>query len=290
MIVAFLPRISDQIPDRAAASRKKRKRWVRPNPRLWFAAEVKAVWGDHRVRMAPNAFEYEFGHETYRTGLLVKPLPPASIEVTRAPDNIDPFARSQYIAKLPFFDSMARRYAQGSILTGQWVQVVSGEQQGLVGYMVDITNDVADVVQRVDDDTPPLQLQVPLTELLPLYKPGDHVKYMWSDSHGIVTSSDLGLVTFVDMRTKEEVRTYVTDIMVANQTLQFISSVCFVVLHTPSLNFYQFKPGTWVDFRGPKDTERAKRRGWVHSVEDTHALVIDERTYTEVSEQTNSKT
>ena len=147
-----------------------------------------------------------------------------------------------------------------------------------------------DVVQHVDDDTPPLQLQVPLTELLPLYKPGNHVKYMWSDSHGIVTSSDLSLVTFIDMCTKEEVCMYVTNIMVANQTLQFISSVCFVVLHTPSLNFYQFKPGTWVNFRGPKDTERAKQHGWVHSIEDTQVLVIDKRTYTEVSKQTNTKT
>ena len=216
VIVAFLPRIPDQIPDRAAAAGKKRKRWVRPTPRLWFAAEVRGVWGDHRVRMVPNANEYEFGHETYRTGLLIKPLPPASIEVAGAPDNIDPFARSPYIAKLPFFDSMARRYAQGSIVVGQRVQVISGEQQGLVGYMVDIINDVADVVQRVDDDTPPLQLQVPLTELLPVYKPGDHVKYIWSDSHGIVTSSDLGVVTFVDTRSKEEVRMYVTDIIVAN--------------------------------------------------------------------------
>ena len=216
VIVAFLPRIPDRVPDHTATSAKKRKRWVRPTPRLWSASEVRAVWGDHRVQMVSDADEFEFGFETYRTGLLIKPLPPASIAVANAPDNIGLFTRSLYITTLPFFDSMAQRYAQSSILVGQRVKVISGEQRGLVGYMVDITNDVADVVQRVVDDTPPIHLQVPLTELLPVYKPGDHVKHMWSNTQGIVTSSDLDMVTFVDTRTKEEVRTYVTDIMVAN--------------------------------------------------------------------------
>ena len=205
--------------------------------------------------MVPNTIEYKFGHETYQTQLLIKPLPPASIKVAGVPDNIDLFACSVYIMKLPFFDLMAQRYAQGSILAGQWVQVISGKQQGLVGYMVNITNDVADVIQCINDDMLPLQVQVPLMELLPVYKPGNHVKYMWSDLHGIVMFSDLGLVMFIDMRTKEEVCMYITNIMVANQTLQFILSVCFMVLHTPSFNFYQFNPGMWVNFCGLKDTE-----------------------------------
>ena len=64
----------------------------------------------------------------------------------------------------------------------------------------------------------------------------------------------------------------------------------YVTPYTPPHTFYQFKPGTWVDFRGPKDTERAKRRGWVQIVEDMQALVIEERTFTEVSEHTHTKT
>ena len=63
----------------------------------------------------------------------------------------------------------------------------------------------------------------------------------------------------------------------------------YVTPYTPPHNFYQFKPGTWVDFRGPKDTERPKRRGWIHTVEDTQALVIEERTFTEVSGQTHAR-
>ena len=166
--------------------------------------------------MVSDTDKFKFGFETYRTGLLIKPLPPASIIIANAPDDIGLFTHSLYIMTLPFFDSMAQRYAQSSILVGQQVKVISGEQRGLVRYMVNITNDVADVVQCINDNTPPIHLQVPLTELLLVYKPSDHVKHMWSNTQGIIMSSNLNMVTFVDMHMKEEVRMYVTDIMVAN--------------------------------------------------------------------------
>ena len=280
MSVALVPRI----PDRAVVSAKRK----RANPRLWFASQVKAVWGEHRVRMTPNAFEYEFGGETYRTGLLIKHLPPASVVVVVAPDDMGPFAQSAYIHGLPFFDSMARRYAQYSIIVGQRVQVISGEQQGVVGHTTSIADGVVDV-QPEDNDIP--HLQVPQEQLLPVHRPGDHVKFQWSDTHGIVIpSEEPGSVSFIDTRTQDGVRTYVIDIIVANHIFQYTTHMYFVTPYTPPHTFYQFTPDTWVDFRAPKDTKRPKRRGWVHSVEDTRAIVIDEHTREEVREQTHTKT
>jgi hypothetical protein len=84
--------------------------------------------------MVPNATEYKFGHKTYRTGFLIKSLPPASVVIADAPNDIGPFVRSPYITQLPFFDAMTRCYAQYSLIIGQQVQVISGEQQGVVGH------------------------------------------------------------------------------------------------------------------------------------------------------------
>ena len=283
VVVAFLPRI----PDRTVVPAKRKRGAARPNPRLWFPSQVEAVWGKSRVRRFPeDKYTYEFDHETYRTGLIIKPLPPVSIVVASAPPNVGPFIESVYISKLPFFDSMTRRYAQDSINIGQRVQVISEELSGLVGHAIDIIDGVAAV--QLNDDNMPL-LQVPLGSLLPAYELGDHVKHAWSDTCGIVMSIESGAVSFIDSRTQNGVRAYAIATISANHIFQFTTHMYFVTPYTPPHNFYQFKTGTWVEFRGLKDTERPKRRGWVHSVEDTQALVIEERTFTEVSDQTHTE-
>jgi hypothetical protein len=281
MTVALVP----WIPDNAVASMK-RKRATRPDLRRWYANQLEAVWGKHYVRRISND-KYEFGHETYRSGLVFKCLPPASIVIIDAPTDIGPFAESPYIGHLPFRDSLARRYAQHLITVGQWVQMISREQRGLVGQPITITDGVADFDPQ-DDGVPPLQ--VPLEHLMPVYRPGDHVKYQWSDDHGIIISiEEPDLVSFINTLTQNGVRTYCVALTVANHVFQFTTPAYCVTLYTPPHHFYQFKPGTWVDFRGPKDTERPKWRGCVYSVEDMHALVVEDHTQEEVREQTHTK-
>lgn len=66
VIIAFIPWIPDCVCASAnAAASVKRKRPTQPSPCLWFLGQVRAVWGEHQVRTTSNAFEYEFGHETY---------------------------------------------------------------------------------------------------------------------------------------------------------------------------------------------------------------------------------
>ena len=48
--------------------------------------------------------------------------------------------------------------------------------------------------------------------------------------------------------------------------------------------YYRFKEGVWVSFRQSTDRESLTRRGHVKAVTDTHATVIDEHTFTEVSD------
>ena len=278
LTVALVP----WIPANAVTSTKR----TRPDPRRWSANQLEAVWGKRHVRRI-STDEYEFGHETYRSGLVFKHLPPASVVVVDAPTDIGPFAEAPYIGALPFRDSLARRYAQHSITVGQWVRVISGEQRSLVGQPSIITDGVADLVPQ-DDGVPPLQ--VPLEHLMPVYRPGDHVKYRWSDAHGIIISVDENdLVSFINSRTRDGVCTYGIALIAANHIFQFITPAYCMTLYTPPHHFYQFKQGTWVEFHGPKDTERPKRRGWVHSVEDARAIVVDERMQEEVREQTHIK-
>jgi hypothetical protein len=67
---------------------------------------------------------------------------------------------------------------------------------------------------------------------------------------------------------------------------QLETHVYFVEAYAPPSTFYQYTPGTWVNFSGPDDIERPKRRGWVYKVEGTEAVVVDERTYKAVSDPT----
>jgi hypothetical protein len=162
-------------------------------------------------------------------GLIIKALPPASIIITDAPNDIGPLAWSRYIMKLPFFDVIAQCYAQDLFIIGQWVQVISGEQQGLVRHSISITDGVVDV-QPEDNDIP--LLQVPLEQLLPIYRPSNHVKGMWSDERSIVMSSKkFGLVSFIDTCTQEGVSAYSITLIVANYTFQFTTHIYFDAIH-----------------------------------------------------------
>ena len=199
VIVAFIPRMTKAIP-----GTRKRKRVSRPEPRRWSAPQVEAIWGKSKVRRISDD-EYEFGGDVYKSGLVMKRLSPASLAVANAPHDISGFAAATCIAHSPFFSAMTRQSAQESIKVGQRVRVISGEQQGWVGYPVDITDGIAVLVRNTDDNTP--LLQTPLTCLLPAYRLGDHVKFRWGDSHGIVTSVDEihEKVSFVERDTHREV-------------------------------------------------------------------------------------
>ena len=149
--------------------------------------------------------KYKFAGDVYKSGLIMKRLPPASLAVANASEDISGFAAALCIAHSPFFGMITHQSTQESIKVGQRVQVISGEQQGWVGHPVDITDDIAALVRNTDDNTP--LLQTPLTCLLPAYRPGDHVKFWWGDSHGIVMSVDEtnGKVSFVERDTHWEV-------------------------------------------------------------------------------------
>jgi hypothetical protein len=201
--IAFIPRI----PEKASGSAK-RKRPGRPEPRKWTAAEVKAMWGK-RVREISEV-DYWLNNERYKSGLVIKYLPPASVVIADPPLDIGPFILTKYISNLPFFSSVGYRNAQTSIQVGHRVKVIAGEQRGLVGHTTDVCDGVATVTLQVGEDISPLIIS--LRALSIQYSPGDHVKHRFADSRGILSTVDEGrrAVTYVEKDTNEEVSTTVS--------------------------------------------------------------------------------
>ena len=202
LTIAFLPRI----PDKAFDSAPKRKRPMRPEPRTWSPDHAKAVWGEKVRKILDD--EFELNRETYKAGLVLKHLPPASVVVSEPPRDIGPFLGAHFISDLPFYSSVALRFAQDTIKVGHRVKVVDGEQQGLVGNVIDVSDGTAKVVLHNDDETPPLLIS--LRAISNLYLPGDHVKYRYDDEneHGIVSAvqQDAKTLTFVEKDTHMVVR------------------------------------------------------------------------------------
>jgi hypothetical protein len=93
--IAFIP----CIPEKASGSAK-RKRPGRPEPRKWTAAEVKAMWGK-RVREISEV-DYWLNNERYKSGLVIKYLPPASVVIADPPLDIGPFILTKYILTFLF--------------------------------------------------------------------------------------------------------------------------------------------------------------------------------------------
>ena len=94
--------------------------------------------------------------------------------------------------------------------------MVLGEQQGWIGYPVDIVDGIAVLVWNTNDVAP--DLQVSLACLLLDYRPGDHVKCRWADAHGIVSSvnDDLGTISFVERRSHHDVSIAILAMVVDN--------------------------------------------------------------------------
>src|SRR6202012_565945 len=97
--------------------------------------------------------------------------------------------------------------AQDTIKVGDRVKVLDGEQQGLFGHAIDVSDGRATVVLQTVDDTTPLLIS--LRALAQVYTPGDHVKHRYLDSRGIVSAigEEVRTLTFVDNDTHEEVCT-----------------------------------------------------------------------------------
>jgi hypothetical protein len=57
----------------------------------------------------------------------------------------------------------------------------------------------------------------------------------------------------------------------------------------PPHHYYRFKEGVWVNFRQSMDHGDHTRRGYIKGAVDTHATVIDEHTFTKVSDHMYSQ-
>ena len=276
LIVAFLP----QIPDKSTSSAPKCKRPMCPKPRKWCTDLAKAVWGEKVQKISDE--EYKLNHETYKVGLILKRLPPASVAISNTPQDIGPFLAAPFLANLPFYSSVAFHFAQDMIKVRHWVKVTGGEQQGIVGHVIDVSNGTAKVALHNDNKTAPLLIFV--HGLSNSYLPGDHIKPRFADSCGIVSavSEEDRMLTFVEKDTLEEVCL----IKLTQPTLIYLVRSLYTWTlwsHGPPANYYHFTTGLWVQFTGPIDSRRLKRHRYITKVEDGLVTIVDKHTFAEVS-------
>lgn len=284
MVVAFVARIPEE-----STRSAKRKRAARPEPRTWSLLEVEAVWGSSRVQKNSTE-EFVFCLERYCSGLIMKHITSRSLAtVANAPNDIRPFIRAKCIRNIPSFTPWARRFAQDNIQPQQRVRIETGEQKGVIGRPYTISNSVATIVLETEGNT--LLIDTPLRSLAPLYVRGDGVKDRWSDSHGIVISTDEDHQTlvYVEKDSMNEVSLTLSRPYVTLTHSEITTPMDAMEIFDPPHRYYHFKEGDWVEFRQPRDPRHRTRRGYVRAVEDTHALVIDEHTLAEVSDVMSSQ-
>ena len=281
-LVAFVARIPEPL-SRSA----KRKRVERPVARLWSSLEVRAAWGSSQVQMKQDG-EFLFRHERYCSGLIMKRVSSLSIvAVAHPPNDMLPFIRAACIRDIPSFTPWAHRFAQYNIRPQQRVRIESGEQKGVIGRPYTITNSVATIVPE-SEDTP--LVDMPLRDLSPFYLLGDSVKDRWSASHGLVVNvnEDQKTLVYVEKDSMNEVSLTLPRLYVSLRPSQIITPMDAVEPFEPARRFYHFKEGDWVNFKQPSHRELHTRRGHIKDVVDGRALVIDERTSAEVSDNISS--
>ncbi|KAI9434833.1 hypothetical protein H4582DRAFT_2080504 [Lactarius indigo] len=260
MTVALVP----WIPNRVARTTKWKK-MARPEPRSWSLEQLEASWGTSRVQRISSE-EYIFGHNKYRSGLIVKNFLPASLaNIKNRPNNLRPFLRAPFICNTPSFAPWVHRFAQDTIKPGQWVKVESGDHWGAIRKPLDVRDSIAFLLLNSTGNGP--TLQIPLHALAPFYDSGHHIKNRWSESSGIVTSVD------------EDCKTLTYIERDSQHTIAILTDT--VEPYDPPLDFYRAKEGSWVEFNRQKGMDHTKRCRYIRVVEDMHALVIDEHSLKE---------
>jgi transcription elongation factor len=178
--------------------------------------------------------EYKFCHKTYKSGLVIKHLPPTSVAIAEVPVDIGPFVLATYISNLSFYSSIRSRNTQDTIKVGHQVKVVISEPQGAIGCITDVTDGVATVTLQADD-IPPLVISLHALSLK--YSPGDHIMHQFSDLHGILSmvDKDRRKVTLVVKDTNKEVCTIssLDYIIIINIPLQYLTHMDSIEPYSP---------------------------------------------------------
>jgi transcription elongation factor SPT5 len=179
-IVAFVPRVSQP--------RGKRERNGRPPPRAWPVAEMIQQFGEKVKVEEPNVFSFRGG--TYIDNLVMIWVPLSHLRtLDRPPGNITPFVQSTILRRDPLFPACLKRFAQESTQVGDRILVLSGEHAGIIGRVERIHDNVADVVTQSPEQHSGLVICVALSDVMPHFLAGDHVKDRWSDRVGIVVAA-----------------------------------------------------------------------------------------------------
>jgi hypothetical protein len=200
------------------------KRLGCPELHKWTADQVKVVWGNKVQNISKEQEEYKFCHETFKSGLVIKHLPPASIAIAEVPVDISPFVLATCIFNLSFYSSIRSQNTQDMIKVRHWVKVVVSEPQGDIGHITGDCDGTATVTLCAND--------------IPLFNTSLHaLSLKYSYSILLMVDKDCRNMTFIEKDTNEEVYAISLLYCIINIPLQHITHMDTIEPYSPPPTF-----------------------------------------------------
>jgi transcription elongation factor SPT5 len=218
----FIPRIDLNPRDDSAVDGRKRKKtntvgtgMMRPPQRFFNYEEVIKVYG--RKFVSKRNQVYVFQNDTYKDGFIEKDFKLSTLvleNVNPTLDEITRFTRGQDGTEhegnvdLSLIAEASKKAAISVLQPGDHVEVFEGEQAGLHGSVLEISQDVVKIAAE-SVEAEGQKVDVPARSVRKRFKPGDHVKVMAgqnADETGLVVSVVDNVVTFLSDMSLQEVK------------------------------------------------------------------------------------
>jgi len=228
--VQLVPRLDYGLNEDANAAAAKRKRPTfgrvteRPAQKLFNETEARKRHMKHLSMVgAGNQRAYTYKGEDYQNGFLIKEVKVNYV----TSDNVNPrMEEMQFFAVTgadgtETLDLVAVQAAQkaaqsgSTFVTGDNVEVYSGEQKGLRGTTITVTGDIVSL-RVTEGDLKGRRIDAPVRTLRKLFREGDHVKVIggskYIDEVGLVTKIKEDKVTLLCDSTQSEITVFSKDL------------------------------------------------------------------------------
>jgi transcription elongation factor SPT5 len=205
--VALVPRIPMILPDPSLKGKRKQPPQCRPPQRLFNFAEIVDVYGLDAVKTGDGSDR--FNGDVYKNGMLEKVFDLTGLktqDVNPSMDEVKPF----HSIGSSSWGAIRKLIAQNAVVglsPGDTVQIISGEQQGLRGELINVGTDVVRVILKTGSSSGQL-VDVPSDIVQKYFESGDYVKVRVGTERGRsgwVIACDQGVVTLYEPLTSTHV-------------------------------------------------------------------------------------
>lgn len=223
-----IPRLnyaSSQEIDPATGKRKRENFQFRPPQRLFSKKDALENDPTNFQARSNNSFIYK-GDE-YIDGFLFKTFKVQFLETQNVQPSLEEISKfnSGNSDDLDL-TSIAQSLKHSESVTfriGDSVQVLHGEQQGLIGDIVYTSNEIAKI--KPSETSIKEELEFPLSNLRKVFNEGDHIRVLkgkFSNHSGIVVSIKNDQITFISDQTKKDITVFANNLTKSEESSSYI--------------------------------------------------------------------